>query len=139
MRIGFERPQDPWSAAALHLPLAVASGIALLAGALLKPTQIPMIPCWFLNLFNRPCPFCGSTRSFCAAVKGDWLWSVQQSPLGFAAFALTAATFVISLVALGTRRRLDVSLSRNEGRIAILAAALCVAASWIYRWSTGLR
>ena len=137
MRVRLERQPDFWSGAALHLPLAVLSGIALALGRWLPLEHWPVIPCWFLRLTGHPCPFCGGCRSFSHAANGDWWGAAVISPLGTAVFAATIATFVVSLVALGTKRRLVVDLGSTAKRTVLITLAAVVAASWAYRWWVG--
>lgn len=42
---------------------------------------IPSVPCGFQALTGLPCLFCGGTRSACAALHGDFAYSLYLNPL----------------------------------------------------------
>lgn len=75
----------------MHGPgLLVAFGIFLLAALLpYKNGEVILELCTLKHFTGIPCPFCGSTRTFAAAIQGDWGWALQNSPLAFLLFLLS--------------------------------------------------
>lgn len=64
-----------------------------------------LAPCFFMELFNFPCPLCGSTRSIIALFEGEMINSVLFNPL--------IIEFLFLLVWLNTIKLIDKSLSEN--------------------------
>lgn len=135
MRVRLQPLADGWAVAALHLPLAILSGIALAVGRWLPVDLWPLVPCWFHEVTGRPCPFCGASRAFSLTARGNWWEGAQMSPLGTFTYALCVATFVVSIVALATKRRLSVELGPVARRTLWIGLGLLVLASWAYRWT----
>lgn len=56
--------------------------------------SIPAVPCGFQALTGLPCLFCGGTRSACAALHGDFAYSLYLNPLSL------PVLFLLLLIAL---------------------------------------
>ena len=114
--------------AGLRAPL---SG-ALLAGfALWHPPDQPAVRlCGFHWLTHYDCPFCGLTRSLCAAMKGDWLRAIHLHPLSLLALAWLLAYTVIAVAALFGRNWEPALNLRNRILLATGALFLVV---WPFR------
>ena len=54
--------------------------------------------CTFQNLFGRPCPGCGMTRSIAHLARGDVLSSLRLHPLGLPLFVASVLGFVGALL-----------------------------------------
>ena len=61
----------------------IAASALLLALLLLKSLNpsLPALPCGFKALTGLPCLFCGGTRSACAALRGDFFYSLYLNAL----------------------------------------------------------
>lgn len=79
---------------AVHLPGLLICGGVLLLAILLPYRDPPFEICTLKRWAEIPCPFCGSTRSFAAAAKGDVVWAWTNSPFACLLFGLTCMAFV---------------------------------------------
>ena len=61
----------------------IAISALLLSLPLLKSLNpsLPALPCGFKGLTGLPCLFCGGTRSACAALRGDFAYSLYLNAL----------------------------------------------------------
>jgi hypothetical protein len=61
----------------------IAVSVLVLSLPLLKSLNpsLPALPCGFKSLTGLPCIFCGGTRSACAALRGDFAYSLYLNAL----------------------------------------------------------
>jgi len=80
-------------------------------------------PCPFRAATGLPCPFCGATRAFALAVRGDGSWLSYNAPwVVLAALAIVTGALVLA----------GMPLPRARTRPALLAATAVVAVAWAY-------
>ena len=63
--------------------------------------SLPALPCGFKALTGLPCLFCGGTRSACAALHGDFAYSLYLNPLSLPvlfALLLIALTSAVEIL-----------------------------------------
>jgi hypothetical protein len=109
----------------LGLVLVGAGCLPFAAGALAGPDGDAGLlpPCPFREATGLPCPFCGATRAFALAVRGDGGWSAYNAPwVVLAALAVAAGALALA----GAR------LPRARAPVAVAAALLVVAVAWGY-------
>ncbi|MBW1708605.1 MAG: DUF2752 domain-containing protein [Deltaproteobacteria bacterium] len=125
-----------------RLPLTLVSGIPLLLAGLIPIHLLPSIPCAFLKLTSYPCPFCGFTRSFWSAARGDWAFAIYNSPLAcliyFAAVLVFAWNLSGLVVGLSFRRGLKLRIKILESPWIIHAVTTLAMMNWAYRLILGL-
>lgn len=119
-------------------PLATAA----LVGALVLPF-LPRLgtPCTFLRLTGHPCPSCGMTRSWEAAMRGDFPGALRWSPLGTVVFTAVAVYVPYAWAVLLLRLKpVRVSLTRRWERVAVpVVIVVLVLVNWVYVWTNGMR
>ncbi len=82
-------------------------------------------PCPFRSLTGLPCPFCGATRAFALAVRGDSDWLSYNAPwVVLAALAIVTGALLLAGVPLPRVRP-------RPGVVAV-AAVLVVCVAWAY-------
>jgi hypothetical protein len=83
----------------------IAVSVLLIALPILKSLNpsLPALPCGFKALTGLPCLFCGGTRSACAALRGDFPYSLYLNALSIPilAFILLLALVSAMEIALG--------------------------------------
>jgi hypothetical protein len=79
--------------------------------------------CPFRAATGLPCPFCGATRAFALAARGDEGWTSFNAPW----VVLAALAVAAGALALAGRR-----LPRARAPVAVAAALLFVAVAWAY-------
>jgi hypothetical protein len=125
-----------------HLPFAALSGAALLLPHLATLDRLPLIPCTFLHLTGRPCPFCGFTRSFWALSSGHWSYALTNCPLALGVFLCVAILFIWNTAALVfgvvLQRGPALQLPPAYRRKTTVAVILLFLINWTYRLSVGL-
>ena len=138
-----DRPPSYWDVVGQHLPLALVSGLVLLASALLPRDGVPFWICGFRWLTGYPCLFCGYSRAFIALGHGDAASALRNCPLALFFFALTAGVFLWNAAALALRIRIRRGPGLRLGRNATVTIAAIVTAAvtlnWIYRLYMGYR
>ena len=97
-------------------------------GLHLAHTALPACP--FLALTGHPCPFCGGTRSFSAAWRGDLGSSLHHYPLGPLLFAACFAVAAYALVAVVSGRSLRVRLAHPVERLITAVGVGLLSFSW---------
>ncbi len=80
-------------------------------------------PCPFRAATGLPCPFCGATRAFALAVRGDGGWTAYNAP-----WVVVAAVAALAGVAILAGARLP----RARAPVALAGALLVVAVAWAY-------
>jgi hypothetical protein len=107
-----------------------AIGIAALAAV--PPGRLSGLPilCPIRRITGLPCPACGMTRSWNAALRFDVASSMRHHPAGIAALAST----VVALSGSNRRARLTAAIEETPATIKLLAAAV-----WIGWWAGRLR
>jgi hypothetical protein len=107
------------------------------AARLLPADGIGVSVCWFHALTGKPCPSCGSTRTFIAIAHGRWIEGFAWNPLAGVFFAGLAFYVAYSAIVLAFRRpRLRVEFTSARERIvliAVLAAAVMVNWAFVIR------
>ena len=78
-------PGSRWVRAGLAAGLAAVFAIVIALPPLLKAPSLAW-PCGFHFLTGLPCLFCGGTRAFFAAAKGQFAEAWHFSPLGLLAW-----------------------------------------------------
>ena len=107
--------------------LLVAGGcLPFAAGALADRDGGELLPpCPFRSLTGLPCPFCGATRAFALAVRGDADWLSYNAP-----WVVLAALAIVTGVLLLARAPL-MRVRPRSGPVAV-AAVLVVCVAWAY-------
>lgn len=119
---------------------ALLAGVVALAYAL-QPDgrghgthqQLGLAPCFAMQQFKTPCPFCGMTTAFSHFAHGRPRAAVAVQPAGAAFFVGTLAVAGLCLTAALTGRWTPGLVAEPAMRRILLAAALLVAAAWIYK------
>lgn len=135
------KPQHASTVWLTHGLIALACLLILLLAWFL-PYDRELIPfCTSKRWFNFPCPFCGSTRTFAAAVKGEWAWAFQNSPMAFGLFLLTLAGLVVNLMAVMFKELWTLDKTKLppclNGRRVFWVIFVIVAANYAYRLMRG--
>ena len=137
------RPHTYWDVVAVHLPLSVFSGIALIASYFVPTDLLPLRSCIFLELTGYPCPFCGFIRTFWAVSAGDLGFAVSNCPLGFLIYIVAVIVFFWNAIALlfGIRiergRLLKIFHGRTNWVVCVIVSLFLI--NWVYRLSLGLK
>lgn len=120
-----------WTEAArAHAPTVLLCA-PFLALAFLPVDRLPGPWCLFHEWTGMPCPFCGSIRAFRYIAHGQWLHALRMNPFAAALFVALMAGTIAGLTGLLFRLQYP-SLPRKQRNISLLAAGLCLAASWLY-------
>ena len=138
-----EKPRHYLDVVGAHFPLALVSGLVLLASFLLPGGKMIVRTCGFFRMTGYPCPFCGVTRAFTALGHGMWNYALTDCPLGILLYGFTALVFAWNAAGLlfGVRLRRGRWLSpgrRMKWFFFWLFVAL-VLANWTYRLAVGLK
>ena len=107
--------------------LVLACGcLPFAAGALVERDGGLLPPCPFRAATGLPCPFCGGTRAFALAARGDGGWLTYNAPwVVLAALAVLAG-------ALALAGALPLARVRRAPRLLAAAAVLATCAAWAY-------
>jgi len=126
-----------------HLLYALIGGIPLFLAGIGSIDLLPSIKCLFLKITSIPCPFCGFTRSFYAASRGDWAFAAYNSPLACLIYMLAIVMFIWNLsgILLGANlnrgRLLRLKPFQRPWVVYIVASLFLL--NWIYRLNLGLK
>jgi len=84
----------------------IAVSALLLALPILKilNPSLPALPCGFKYLTGLPCLFCGGTRSACAALRGDFAYSLYLNALSIPILAFMLLLALISALEMALGR-----------------------------------
>jgi hypothetical protein len=112
------------------LPFAAALGLVALAAV--PPGRLNGLPilCPIRRITGLPCPTCGMTRSWNAALRLDVSSSIRHHPVGIVALAST----LVALSGADPRARLTRAVEGAPAPVKLLAAA-----AWIGWWLRRLR
>jgi len=125
-----------------HLPLALISGVILLAANYLPFEKIHLFKCFFLRLTGYPCPTCGWTRGFISMAHGAFSAVLYDCPLAIGLYIITAIVFACNAVGLmlGLKIGGGYTIKLNKKRISALIG-LCfvlILLNWFYRLAIGV-
>ncbi|MBI1756171.1 MAG: DUF2752 domain-containing protein [Fimbriimonas ginsengisoli] len=106
----------PWS----QLGFFGAWLFATSVGIVLQPSHaghgthqlLGLPPCPSVLLFDRPCPGCGMTTSWCALLHGDWGLAVHANPFGPVFYAVFTFAAMAALIGFAQGRRVDMGSPR---------------------------
>lgn len=101
--------------------------------------QLGLEPCGWLAEWGVPCPGCGVTTSLSLFAHGRLAESAATQPLGFALGAGALGLFVLALAWTLTGRDLGRSARHDRWAPWVLAGALGVTLSWVYKLAQHLR
>lgn len=84
----------------------IAVSALLLALPILKSLNpsLPALPCGFKALTGLPCLFCGGTRSACAALRGDFAYSLYLNALSIPLLAFILLLALVSTLEIARGR-----------------------------------
>lgn len=120
--------RPPWPLWAVGVVLLWLSLVAVSVGLSVRAGQHVSL-CLFKHLTGLPCPTCGLTRGFLAAMHGDFLGGWLFNPLFFSVIILFALDALMRML---FGKVIRPQLSRR-GRIAVWSVvAAAFAANWIY-------
>lgn len=105
---------------------------AMLAALPVLKNLLPSVPCGFRALTGLPCLFCGGTRAACAALRGDFEYSLYLNALSIP--LLVAVMLVACLCALEILRGRPLAHWHSISRLCIknLPLLLVLLLAW---WS----
>ena len=118
-----------------RMPLLLFAGLVVVVGMVHWAVRwdAPIPACGFRTLTGRPCPFCGSTRSFLAWSNLDFGLAFLLNPMLFLASAAICASFVMWLVDRLFYREWHAAAVRCARKLpltAILTSAVLL--NWVY-------
>ena len=114
---------------------------AMLVGYRLQSEQLPIPACTFLRVTGYPCAFCGTTRSFFMAAKGNFAGAIREAPLGVLVYAMVGVTIFWCLLR-SIKPRGGLAAGQGAGtwaRAGIYAAIIAAIVNWVYRLAMGLK
>jgi len=97
----------------------------------LQPRHLTFDGGLFMQLTNKPDPFCGGTRTFAWMWRGDVGRAVAVYPLGPLIFVATVALVVYGLYVLVTGRAVHINLSPMMIRGLIVIGFVALGLNWI--------
>jgi hypothetical protein len=112
--------------------LSFAAALGLAALGAVPPGQLSGLPilCPIRRVTGLPCPTCGMTRSWNAALRLDVPSSIRHHPAGIAALAST----IVALSGSDARARLTTAIEETPAPIKLVAAF-----AWVGWWVARLR
>jgi hypothetical protein len=97
---GLSQPCPAGSSAQAAWKAGITGGILILLSCFPFPEQPGLLLCGFQWLTQKPCPFCGLTRSLSFLARGYYKLAVGFHPLGPVVFGILLALFLSSLIQL---------------------------------------
>ncbi len=131
--------------AALRDRIPYFIGVLVCAGALLvgyrwQSDQLPIPACTFLRVTGYPCAFCGTTRSFFLAAKGNFAGALREAPLGVLVYATVGVTLFWCLMRSIWHRTGPAGQGTGLSiRAGICAAIIAAIVNWVYRLAMGYK
>ena len=122
-----KRSPNWWEAYCLFLVVGAAAYIPF---SYAYDMHLPGSP--LRELFGVPCPLCGGTRAVTALCLGRFGEAWDYNPLAIFVFFGLLLSIFHWLIALFTRRRIEIESTRIHGRIFWTVIAAIFIANWIY-------
>lgn len=95
--------------------------------------QLPLPPCPLRALTDVPCPFCGSTRTFAALARLDFVAALRLNPLVCVAAVAAAAVWLLTCWR-GVSGFKEPRAAWTKGTTWRWLLALAFALNWLYLW-----
>ena len=111
------QPRDVGFSAEAVWRTGITGGILIFLSSFPFPTQPALLLCGFQWLTQRPCPFCGLTRSLSLLSRGQYNLAVDFHPFGPLVFGILLAFFLSSLVQLAFPAARLVAVPKAASRI----------------------
>src|SRR4030095_10821339 len=111
------QPRDVGFSAEAVWRTGITGGILIFLSSFPFPTQPALLLCGFQWLTQRPCRFCGLTRSLSLLSRGQYKLALGFHPLGPLVFGILLALFLSSLVRLVFPAVRLVAVPEATGRI----------------------
>jgi len=144
--LGWRRADAPWVVRLLWIWLLAVCVLLLALGRHLKPDprglgtheQLGLPPCGFYLATGLPCPTCGVTTAYVAAVHGEVWQAIKIQPVGAIAALATASLVVLSLAGVATAGVPVVRLSPRGAVVVTLLVMGVFVGSWLYKLAVTL-
>lgn len=125
----------------LNLPLiylAVAGASGFFLYSLYRLGRFPVFPCVFKEVTGAACPTCGSTRSLVYLSRFDTLSAFRYNPLVFLGVTVFSLWILYGFYMVVSGKKIQVTLSKNEGRIVRWGILVLVLLNWAYLIAAGI-
>jgi len=85
--------------------------------------------CLFKRITGYPCPTCGTTRGVLALLNGEFIKAWLYNPMVFSIGLIVSLDLLFKFI---FKRKIKISLSKNEKKIVWIAGILIFFINWIY-------